>query len=112
MTALFPDCVAKVPKRLAANFPLRDEPTIADRYVLKRATEVAGELSWGPLPTPDYLRSQQPHDVRVGSIASFWPCASHFRFTPEERTSSDRPGMSGWCQQATSRVHSSGQFSG
>src|SRR5207244_12511827 len=45
MTALFPDCVAKVPKRLAANFPLRDEPTIADRYVLKRATEVAGEFN-------------------------------------------------------------------
>jgi len=53
MTALFPDCVAKVPKRLAANFP---QPTIADRYVLKRATEVAGEFSWGPLPMPDYLR--------------------------------------------------------
>ncbi len=51
MTALFPDCVAKVPKQLAANFPLRDEPTIADRYVLKRATEVPGEFSWGPVPT-------------------------------------------------------------
>ena len=45
--------------------------------------------------------------VKLGS----GPVRGACPFYPQEQTSSGRPGMSERCQQATSRVHSSGQFS-
>jgi hypothetical protein len=40
------DCVAKVPKRCANNFRKKaNQATIVDRCILKRASEVASELS-------------------------------------------------------------------
>ena len=32
--------------------------------------------------------------TQSGSFASVWPPVSHFRSTPNQRTSSDRPGKS------------------
>ena len=40
-------------------------------------------------------------DVRVGSIATFRPSAGDFRFTPNQRTSRDRPDWSGSCHEET-----------
>jgi hypothetical protein len=39
--------------------------------------------------------------VSVGSKATFWPWANHFRSTPDQRTSSDQPDWSVWCHFRT-----------
>jgi hypothetical protein len=58
---------------------------------------VAGPVDHGP--RLDDARTDA--NVRVGSIASFWPCADHSRSSPDKQTFRQSAGASQRCQQET-----------